>query len=166
MATKPSVVFKTQTLSERKYRENHDSPCVVNPGKAFVYSTYNPATGVLSDYTFPVHKSVVTTLTGSGTITTPTGYSFTLVEARVRIINPATASATGVITINASNVTGATAIPLDAAVGTIRHIVPTGANTGTTGQAIAFAVSGDTNGTFKGEVEVVFRPTGQFSTAL
>lgn len=166
MATKPSVVFRTQTLSEHKFPQNHDAPMFVDPARSLVWSVYNPATAVTSDYTTQLFKRSVVTLTASGTIVSPTGHSFLVAETRVRIINPATASATGKFTINGSDVTGATSLAIDSAAGTIITAIPTAANTGTTGQAIAFAVASDTNGTFKGEVEVVYRPTGTFTVTL
>lgn len=163
---KQSMIFRTDTLSALKFPQSSDAPIYVDPARSLVWQTYNQATKEHSFYTAQLHKRVVKLTTGDVTIATPIGHSFAVVECRVRIITPATASATGVFTINGVNVTGATAIALDAAAGTLHTSIPTAANTGTTGQAIAFDVTGDTNATFKGEVEVVYRPTGQFTVTL
>jgi hypothetical protein len=160
------MIFKTDTLTAIKFPQASDAPIYVDPARSLVWQTYNQAAKTYSFYTAQLHKRVAVIQSVTGTVATPTGHSFTLVEARVRIIAAATASATGKFTINGVDVTGATAIALDAAVGTIHTSIPTAANTGTTGQAIAFAVTGDTNLTFKGEVEVVYRPTGQFTVTL
>ena len=163
---KQSVVFRTDTLVALKMPQSSDAPMYVDPARSLVWQTYNQATAAHSFYTAQLCKRVVKSVTATTTLASPTGLSFTVIEARVRIVSAATASATGKFTINAVDVTGATAIALDAAVGTLHTSIPTAANTGTTGQAIAFAVTGDTAGTFKGEVEVVYRPTGQFTVTL
>jgi hypothetical protein len=160
MATKPSVVFKTQTLLERKFIGNHDAPCFVNPGKAFVYSTYNQAEGYARDYSFPVHRLFSKRMTADGAIIDPVGYDFDVVEVRIRIVNPATASATGAIEIDGTAVEGADAIPLDGAAGTLLFVLPDvdGTEAGVAADDISLDVTGDTNGTFVGEVEVVIKP--------
>lgn len=163
---KQSMIFRTDTLTALKFPQSTDAPIYVDPARSLVWQTYNPATKEHSFYTAQLCKRVSKLTTGDVTIATPTGHSFTVVEARVRVITPATASATGKFTINGVDVTGATAIALDASAGTLHTSVPTAANTGSTGQAIAFDVTGDTDGTFKGEVEVVYRPTGQFTVTL
>lgn len=163
---KQSMIFRTDTLTAIKFPQASDAPIYVDPARSLVWQIYNPATQAYSFYTAQLFKRATKVVTATATITTPTGYSFSVAEARVRIIVPATASATGKFTINGVDVTGATAIALDAAAGTIHTSIPTGANTGTTGQAIAFTVASDTNLTFKGEVEVIFRPTGQFTATL
>ena len=160
------MIFRTDTLSAIKFPQSTDAPIYVDPPRSLVWQIYNPATKAYSFYTAQLFKRSTATLLATGTIVSPTGYSFLVAEARVRIIASATASATGKFTINGVDVTGATAIALDAAAGTIHTSIPTAANTGTTGQAIAFAVTGDTDATFKGEVEVVYRPTGQFTVTL
>lgn len=163
---KQSMIFRTDTLTALKFPQSTDAPIYVDPARSLVWQTYNPATKEHSFYTAQLCKRVTKLVTGSATVATPTGHSFSVTEVRVRVITPATASATGKFTINGVDVTGATAIALDAAAGTLHTSIPTAANTGTTGQAIAFAVTGDTDGTFKGEVEVVYRPTGQFTVTL
>ena len=160
------MIFRTDTLSAMKFPQSSDAPIYVDPARSLVWQTYNQATAAHSYYTAQLCKRVVKTVTATTTIASPTGLSFTLIEARVRIVAAATASATGKFTINGVDVTTATAIALDAAAGTLHTSIPSAANTGTTGQAIAFAVTGDTNGTFKGEVEIVYRPTGQFTVTL
>lgn len=163
---KQSMVFRTDTFSALKFPQSTDAPVYVDPARSLVWQVYNTAAGTHSFYTAQLFKRVVKTVTATGNIVAPTGFSFLLAEARVRIISPATASATGKFTINGSDVTGATSIALDAAAGTIHTSIPTGGNTGTTGQQIGFTVTSDTDGTFKGEVEVVYRPTGQFTATL
>lgn len=164
MSVKPSTLFKVGSFIERKLPQSSNPVAVIGAAKNLVWAIYSQATGTYTEYTAQLFRRTAKAVSGSATITTPAGASFILVETRVRITQPATASAVGKFTINGSDVTGATAIALDSAAGTIITSIPTAANTGSSGQAIAFAVSGDTNGTFRGEVEVVYRPTGQFST--
>jgi hypothetical protein len=160
------MIFRTDTLVALKFPQSTDAPIYVDPARSLIWQVYNPATQAHSFYTARLYKRASKTVTATTTITSPTGYSFAVEECRVRIITPATAAATGAFTINGTNITGATAIALDAAAGTLHTSIPTAVNTGTTGQAIAFAVTGDTDLTFKGEAEVVFRPSGQFTATL
>jgi hypothetical protein len=163
---KQSMIFRTDTLTAIKFPQSFDAPLYVGPPRNLVWQIYNPATQAYSFYAARLYKRFSKVVQTTGTVVSPTGYSWIVEECRVRIINPATASATGKFTANASDMTGATAIALDAAAGTIHTSIPTAVNTGTTGQAIGFTVTGDTNLTFKGEVEVVYRPTGQFTATV
>jgi len=159
------MIFRTDTLTALKFPQSGDAPIYGDPARSLVWQIYNPATKAYSFYTAQLHKRVSKLTNVTTAIVTP-NVAFNIVECRVRIIKPATASATAAFQIVSTPVTGATAIALDAAAGTIHTSIPTGANTAASGNAINFTMTGDTNGTFMGEVEVVYRPTGQFTVTV
>jgi hypothetical protein len=159
------MIFRTDTLTALKFPQSGDAPIYVDPARSLVWQIYNPATKAYSFYTAQLHRRVSKLTNGTVALHTM-NVAFNIEECRVRIIKPATASATGVFNISGTPITGATAIPLDAAAGTIHTSVPTGADTGAAAAVINFVVTGDTSGTLMAEVEIVYRPTGQFTVTV
>lgn len=163
---KLGIIERTPNLTERKHADTMGAAVWVDvsgklnisvPSQALGFVPFKADDPVI--FTFPVYQKVAQKVKGTTTVIDESGRAGTITELRVRIIAPATASATGKFTIEGVDVTGGTAFALDSAAGTTILKVPTAALTVAAGDDVAFAVAGDTNGSLQAEVEVVLRAT-------